>query len=381
MQSSLIHRIIHLYTKPARVAILMSGNGTNADKILESSFRYPNLNFITLFTDRADSNALQISKKYKLEYHCLTKTIQSPDDRNNYFLSLAEYLNHLKIDTLIYAGFMKISPDFFVKQFPGINVHPADLRIIDRSGKPKYIGMNSILDAINAGENYIASTAHVVDAEVDCGLPMVVSRHFSLNGIKNQDIASLHEKLKVNCEHHLYPLVLELLSQGRLFIREMPYQWDDLLNKLKIDKNQYFCQKLINQIDNTTTLDMAYLAQDYASQVNFDFSDIEQVFDKVKEEFDELTKAFQDRHQNRKNFIEEIGDCFFSLVNLCRFIPLHPDFIMNKNIIKYLNRCIYIEKELMKEDRSWLSISKSEIFNLWNNAKKHVQNKEDDHAI
>jgi phosphoribosylglycinamide formyltransferase-1 len=369
MKSDLMNKIINLYSKSPRIAILMSGKGSNAQVILENVHRYKDLNFVTICTDRKDSNALNLCERFGLKYFCLEGKFDTQNQRETYFKKMAEYLSELEIDTLIYAGFMKISTSGFVNQFPGINVHPADLTITDVLGKPKYIGMHAIRDAIDAGEKYLASTAHIVDSEVDCGQAIMVSKHLILEGQDITDIDSLHENLKTNSEHLLYPSVIELLSKGRILANEVPYRWDILMRHITINNEKYFSKKLFELRDSTTPLDLAFQAQDYSSQAGFDFTDIKQVFGKVKEEFTELSDAFEKRHENFEHFVEEIGDCFFTLVNLCRFVELHPDAVVKQNVMKYLKRCSYMEEQLKKEDKAWSQMTTEEIMASWKKAK------------
>ncbi|WP_419420745.1 formyltransferase family protein [Legionella sp. D16C41] len=308
---NLAQRLFEIYKGTPRMAILMSGKGSNAETLLSQAYRYPNLNFVTICTDQKTSQARLISEKYELDYFCLEGKVTTHAQRESYFQQLGVYLRSLNIDTLIYAGFMKISPSFFVQEFPGINVHPADLTIKNEQGKPRYVGMHAIRDAINNGEVYLASTAHIVDSEVDCGMPVMISKKLSLNGRLTRDISLVHEQLKLSCEHLLYPCLLELLSRGALCVESLPYRWEDLEKNLKPNASHYFSTKLIAMQDATTPLDLAYLAQDYSAEVDFDFTTIEQVMEKVQEEFTELREAFTHRNDNFEHFIEEIGDCFF----------------------------------------------------------------------
>lgn len=374
MQSSLLNRIFNLYKKSPRIAILMSGTGSNADTILKNINRYPSLNFITICTDQSKSNALKLSQQYGLDYFCHEGSIATIAQREHYFETLAKYLREMRIDTLIYAGFLKISPQFFVTEFPSINVHPADLTILNDNGLPKYVGMHAIKEAICNGETYIASTAHVVDCHVDCGTPIMISKPLSLHGKNKDNITSIHELLKINCEHLLYPCILELLSNGVLSTQEVPYQWHTLTSAMKKTHGDYFSDKLLSNREMTSPIDLAYLSQVCSADVGFDFTTIDDVMAKVKEEFTELTDAFNKRQLNVEHFLEEIGDCFFSLVNLCRFLKLHPDDIIDKNVLKYLNRCNRIEKKLKSQNRLWSDVNNDDIALLWKEAKKHEHN-------
>ena len=222
MTQSIIKRIISLYSRSPRIALLMSGQGTNVEAILKARHRYPNLNFVSILTDRKASNALNLSREFGLHCHCLEGRITSNKEREDYFRNMAERLQSLQIDTLIYAGFMKISTPSFVQAFPGINIHPSDLTLLDPTGRPKYVGLDVISKAVAAGEKYIASTAHVVDCEVDCGQPIMVSSPVYFTPEEAQNTSVLQEKLKTSSENLLLPRVLELLAQGKLDETQLP---------------------------------------------------------------------------------------------------------------------------------------------------------------
>jgi phosphoribosylglycinamide formyltransferase 1 len=226
---TLIERIINLYQGNPRVALLMSGKGSNAEVILKNRIRYPNLEFIAICTDQRRSNAQLLAKNFNLGYVYVEGSVSTLEERHAFFNVLSERLDSLDIDLLIYAGFMKIAPSFFLHQFPGINIHPADLTLKEASGKPKYTGMHAIADAIKDGRIYIASTVHVIEDEVDCGFPIAVSRHLPVKLSDLSNISVLHECLKKQCEHELYPKAIELLSHGKLSIHDLPLQGERLL--------------------------------------------------------------------------------------------------------------------------------------------------------
>lgn len=226
----MIDRLLTLFTQSPRIALLMSGQGSNAEAVLQHQYHYPNLKLISLCTDKKNSRAQELSHQYQLDYYCLEKSVTTAESRHEYFTQLTDYLHQQHIDALIYAGFMKIVPDFFLETFPGINVHPADLTIKDSTGKPKYIGMHAVKQAIDAGETYLASTAHIVSNEIDCGQPLMISKYLTLPVILRESgesiISELHDQLKIQCEHLLLPRLLTLMAQGKILQENLPYQWE-----------------------------------------------------------------------------------------------------------------------------------------------------------
>lgn len=218
---SIFNKVVRVTREEPKVSILMSGKGSNAEVILRNRDKYPNLQFTTIFTDQPGSNAIDIAKRYNLDYAALEFN-KGQEDRNEYFQRVAQIFRNQTIDFAIYAGFMRIAPGRFVSEFPGINVHPSDLTIKNENGIPKYRGMDALLMSVREGEEYVASTAYVVEEAVDCGSPIAVSRYVPVTINDLDDIPGLHERLKHKGEHILFPQVLTLLSRGLISVDNTP---------------------------------------------------------------------------------------------------------------------------------------------------------------
>ena len=213
---ALFERIRQTCQGNPRVAILMSGTGSNARKILEQRHRYPNFQFAAIATDRPLPHAYAMTLEFGLVHTLVVQWGNVHLNPKPFFDELTLHFRYMRIDFLIYAGFLRVTPKDFLTEFPGINIHPADLTILNDDGRPKYRGMNVVSSALNAGETYIASTIHVVEEAVDHGLVLAVSKHIPLPAERAYDPRELQENLKHECEHALYPQVLALLSRGKL---------------------------------------------------------------------------------------------------------------------------------------------------------------------
>lgn len=219
---ALMRRILSGFKKNPRIAILMSGKGSNTKNILEHRHWYPNLDFVAITTDNSESNAEKLGREYGVKAIVCTGSVGTKELRKIFFATLTRELEQMNIEYVIYAGFMKIAPREFVLRFPGINMHPSDLTRIDNEGTPLYRGMGALPDAINAGESYVASTLYVVDDTIDAGFPLAVSRHIPVVKQGRVNIVHLHEKLKHEGEHHLFPIMLSLLAKGKINENELP---------------------------------------------------------------------------------------------------------------------------------------------------------------
>jgi tetrapyrrole methylase family protein/MazG family protein len=113
--------------------------------------------------------------------------------------------------------------------------------------------------------------------------------------------------------------------------------------------------------------------QDKAARVGFDWSQVEQVWEKLAEELQELRAAMSGA--NRAKIEEELGDALFSLVNLARFLEINPDEALHKTTTKFIQRFQFIERELSRQGKTPKQAGLAEMEALWEQAK-HAQGRE-----
>jgi ATP diphosphatase len=110
--------------------------------------------------------------------------------------------------------------------------------------------------------------------------------------------------------------------------------------------------------------------QNRAATVGFDWSDIQAVLDKIKEEFDEVEAEINSEPRDTKKIEDEIGDLIFSCVNLARHFQIDSESALRKTNEKFETRFAFIESSLA-EQGSDLSQATLEIMDeLWNESKK-----------
>lgn len=112
----------------------------------------------------------------------------------------------------------------------------------------------------------------------------------------------------------------------------------------------------------------AHQLQSRAARVGFDWERIDQVFDKVEEEISEFKEAY--RNKERERMEDELGDIFFSLVNVARFLEVNPEDALRSAIGRFTARFSYIEEAAADEGMSLSSLSIDEMERLWHKAKK-----------
>ncbi|HIC73916.1 MAG TPA: nucleoside triphosphate pyrophosphohydrolase [Candidatus Marinimicrobia bacterium] len=108
--------------------------------------------------------------------------------------------------------------------------------------------------------------------------------------------------------------------------------------------------------------------QEKAAYVGFDWKETDQVWNKVHEELEELKDA--ESTGVRKHIEEEVGDLFFALVNLCRFLNVSAEDALRKGNQKFTRRFQAVKKELKQRGTNLEETSLTEMDEIWNSQKE-----------
>jgi XTP/dITP diphosphohydrolase len=112
----------------------------------------------------------------------------------------------------------------------------------------------------------------------------------------------------------------------------------------------------------------AYRIQDKARGAGFDWDNIEQVWDKVEEEINEL--KLEIKANNKQKMEEEFGDTLFALINYSRFIDVNPESALERTNKKFIRRFQFIEEKVAEQGKQMKNMTLAEMDVIWNEAKK-----------
>jgi len=115
-------------------------------------------------------------------------------------------------------------------------------------------------------------------------------------------------------------------------------------------------------------LQRAQKMQDKAARVGFDWPDARGVTHKLSEELAELSQARRDPH-NEARIREELGDVFFTLVNLARALGIDAEGAMREASEKFYRRFTFMESRALTAGRALNDMSLDELEELWQLAK------------
>ena len=233
--------------RPMRVAGFMSGSGTNIlrllerEKLLKARDGVSPFEVVFIFSDRSDGSCYGESiacdtgipyVSYDIRtFHrlrALKRTVSSPEGfeaRKEYDRVAATLVKAFKVDLIALGGYMS-----YLTLDRCINVHPADLSILNEKGKPKYAGDNAVVDAIAAGEKLLRSSTIWTDKGVDTGPILMVSDPVRVKLPEPlESLLSDREKLLSVAEEHqnrlkeagdwkIFPQTIEMIARGRYAI-------------------------------------------------------------------------------------------------------------------------------------------------------------------
>lgn len=188
---------------PRRVAILISGGGSNMVQLVRSmTGDHPARAVLVASNDPAAAGLVRAA-----EMGVPTAAVDHRPfgrDRAAFETALLEPLLAAKPDIVCLAGFMRILTPDFVARFSGrmLNIHPSLL--------PKYPGLNTHARALAAGDAQAGATVHLVTPELDCG-PILGQASVPVQPGDTPD--SLAGRV-LTAEHRLYPAVLRRFAQG-----------------------------------------------------------------------------------------------------------------------------------------------------------------------
>lgn len=183
-------------TTPVRVAVLVSGGGTNLQTLLDQLRNSPVARVVRVISNRPDAAALQRARRADIP----TTVLRDASDAQELLAALGDA--HL----VVLAGYLKLVPGAVVSRFRGrmINIHPALLP--DFSGPGMY-GHRVHEAVLASGAKESGATVHFVDEAFDRGAIIAQERVPVLKGDTPETLAAR----VLEAEHALLPrVVLEL---------------------------------------------------------------------------------------------------------------------------------------------------------------------------
>lgn len=199
-----------------RVAVLVSGGGTNLQAVIDAieEGRISNARIDVVISNNKKAYALERARKHGIQAVGL-----SPKDFENRDLfneALYQELAGREIDLVVLAGCLVVIPDKIIREFENriINIHPS--LIPSFCGKGCY-GLKVHEQALQRGVKISGATVHFVDEGTDTG-PIIMQKAVEVRDDDTPEV--LQRRIMEQAEWVILPEVINLIAEGRVSVSE-----------------------------------------------------------------------------------------------------------------------------------------------------------------
>ena len=185
-----------------RIAVLISGGGTNLQSLIDSSQNgYINGEIALVVSNRKKAYGLERARNANI------KAEHIKDEE-----LLIKRLQEEKIDLIVLAGYLAIVSENLIKRYENriINIHPS---LIPSFCGPGYYGLNVHNEVYRRGVKVSGATVHFVSAVVDGG-PIILQEAIDISNAKSPE--EIQQMVLVNVEHKILPLAVKLYCENKL---------------------------------------------------------------------------------------------------------------------------------------------------------------------
>jgi phosphoribosylglycinamide formyltransferase 1 len=207
-------------SRKRRVAVLISGRGSNMASLIEAAKApdYP-AEIALVISNRLDAEGLARAAAAGVAIAVVGH--KTYPEREAFERALDEELLAHGVELLCFAGFMRILTPWFINRWTGrmLNVHPSLL--------PLFTGLHTHRRALEAGMRIHGCTVHFVTPELDAG-PIIAQAAVPV--LPGDTDATLAARV-LRQEHVIYPLGLKLVASGKVRLRQgrvvLDAEWDE----------------------------------------------------------------------------------------------------------------------------------------------------------
>ncbi|MDQ7829764.1 MAG: phosphoribosylglycinamide formyltransferase [Armatimonadota bacterium] len=199
---------IALRGDPLRVGVLVSGQGTTLQALLDDAASGAPYAVVLVLSNVPDAPALDRARRAGVPT-CTVDHRGRP--RQAFEVDVAQALEAAQVELVCLAGFLRILSPWFVERFRGrvVNIHPS---LLPRFGGRGMYGLRVHQAVLAAGDRQSGCTVHLVDETPDGG-PVLAQ---AVVPVLPQDTPERLAQRVAAVEHRLYPQVVRAIADGRL---------------------------------------------------------------------------------------------------------------------------------------------------------------------
>lgn len=199
-----------------KLAVLVSGGGTNLQAILDSlaDGRITNAKIVTVISNNRHARALERAKAAGVPAQCISP--KDYESRDLFYDALLEALHESGADLVVLAGCMVVMPEKIVRRYENriINIHPA--LIPSFCGKDFY-GLRVHEGVLKRGVKVTGATVHFVDQGTDTG-PIILQKAVDVRPGDTPE--TLQRRVMEEAEWVIMPRAIDLIANGRVEVKD-----------------------------------------------------------------------------------------------------------------------------------------------------------------
>lgn len=197
-----------------RLAVLVSGGGTNLQAIMDSiqNGTITNAEIVTVISNNAGAYALERAKAYGAESLLLSP--KDFDTREEFNQKLLGTLKERDIDLVVLAGYLVVVPPCVIQEYENriINIHPSLIPSFCGTG---CYGLHVHEKALARGVKVSGATVHFVDEGTDTG-PIILQKPVMVQQGDTPEI--LQKRIMEEAEWVIMPKAIDLIANGKVHV-------------------------------------------------------------------------------------------------------------------------------------------------------------------
>ena len=197
-----------------RVAVLVSGGGTNLQAIIDAveNGTITNTQIVGVISNNKNAFALERAGRHGIPAQCISpKDFETRDEFNRVFL---DKVNELNVDLIVLAGFLVVIPEMMIREYRNriINIHPSLIPSFCGTG---FYGLKVHEAALERGVKVVGATVHFVDEGTDTG-PIILQKAVYVEEGDTPEI--LQRRVMEQAEWKILPQAIDLIANGKVQI-------------------------------------------------------------------------------------------------------------------------------------------------------------------
>ena len=197
-----------------RVAVLVSGGGTNLQAIIDAieAGTITNTEIVSVISNNKNAYALERAKNHGIPAACISP--RDYEDRPAFHEALLAALEEVKADLIVLAGYLVVIPEIMIQKYRNriINIHPSLIPSFCGTG---YYGLKVHEGVLSRGVKVTGATCHFVDEGTDTG-PIILQKAVEVQPGDTPEV--LQRRVMEQAEWVIMPKAIDLIANGNVSV-------------------------------------------------------------------------------------------------------------------------------------------------------------------